>query len=422
MANPISVPGTVVPSGAAVSPGGAQGVQGIQGPTSVSADAGNIATLGSDNLILVPQSQIWSATRRVFNAVGNPTFEVDQRHVGNPTSTAGFALDRWQVATNLATGVVNTQQLSAAGGGFSVPGTNFAISQSRLFISLATPQATLAAGEYYVIRQWIEGPRLRELIKDAHSMSLFIAASNAPVTIGLYLRTVVAPMYTVTKLLTIPTSGLTNIVTLPNLPVWPGAATWNLTPGLAGYELGICLAAGSTAIGPANDTWQSGSFLAGPGVSSWVASPVNTNLSIAFIQHEPGAVCTPPIDCPFGENLDGDMGCLRYFQKSYSYAVAPGTASSSGRRAFLVSAYPGLGTAIGQENFRKPLAKNPSPLNIYSDITGTVGNARNVNTGADVTATAPVGNETGISQFTIGTAATATGVLITFHYTAETGW
>jgi hypothetical protein len=31
MANPISVPGTVVPSGAAISPGGAQGVQGLQG-------------------------------------------------------------------------------------------------------------------------------------------------------------------------------------------------------------------------------------------------------------------------------------------------------------------------------------------------------------------------------------------------------
>jgi hypothetical protein len=35
MANPISVPGTVIPSGAAISPGGAQGVQGLQGPQGI---------------------------------------------------------------------------------------------------------------------------------------------------------------------------------------------------------------------------------------------------------------------------------------------------------------------------------------------------------------------------------------------------
>jgi hypothetical protein len=66
MANPIAVPGTNVPSGANVVPGGAQGIQGLtgqSGPNAVSTDAGNIATLGSDNLILVPQSQIWRPSR-----------------------------------------------------------------------------------------------------------------------------------------------------------------------------------------------------------------------------------------------------------------------------------------------------------------------------------------------------------------------
>jgi microcystin-dependent protein len=47
MANPIAVPGTNVPSGAAVSPGGSQG------PTTVSANANNKATLGTDSLLLV---------------------------------------------------------------------------------------------------------------------------------------------------------------------------------------------------------------------------------------------------------------------------------------------------------------------------------------------------------------------------------
>src|SRR5215467_4556604 len=53
----IAVPGTVIPSGVLVTPGGPQGITGLQGPSgpnAVSADAGNQAKLGSDSLIYVP--------------------------------------------------------------------------------------------------------------------------------------------------------------------------------------------------------------------------------------------------------------------------------------------------------------------------------------------------------------------------------
>jgi len=72
MANTITVPGSSVPSGANVSPGGAQGVQGIQGPTAVSANAGNQATLGTDNLVFVPHIGQALAIR-VFTASGTYT-------------------------------------------------------------------------------------------------------------------------------------------------------------------------------------------------------------------------------------------------------------------------------------------------------------------------------------------------------------
>jgi hypothetical protein len=45
----------VVPSGSLTTPGGAQGVQ---GPTAVSADAGNLATLGTDSLVSVQQNSL----------------------------------------------------------------------------------------------------------------------------------------------------------------------------------------------------------------------------------------------------------------------------------------------------------------------------------------------------------------------------
>src|ERR1700757_3331801 len=51
-------------------------------PGRVSTDANNLAVLGSDNLISVPASSIWSVRLRSFNAIGNPTMEIDQRQVG----------------------------------------------------------------------------------------------------------------------------------------------------------------------------------------------------------------------------------------------------------------------------------------------------------------------------------------------------
>src|SRR6516165_446511 len=83
-------------------PQGTQGPTGPTGPPSgVSTDSGNIATLGSDAKILVPQSAITAMRLRSFNAIGNPNFEVDQRNCGNSVNfPAGgylktFVNDRW---------------------------------------------------------------------------------------------------------------------------------------------------------------------------------------------------------------------------------------------------------------------------------------------------------------------------------------
>jgi hypothetical protein len=387
--------------------------------TAVSTDAGNLATLGSDSLISVPQSSLWSMRMRSFNAIGNPTFEVDQRNVNaaliNPASSV-FAADRWVLAKSaLSTGTVNVQSLrNAFQSTIVVPGTNFAISQMQLRFTLTAQQTTLGASDYYIVRQWVEGPQLRELQSDVHSLSILVFSTVAPLSFSVYLRD--SPITkTLTKLCTVPTGNVWTLIPLANLPVWP-SGNFSCAPGNIGYELGITLACGSSLIAPANDTWQNGSFNAGPGISNWLANPVNSGIYFAFVQHEPGAVCTTPIDRPFTQNYDD---CLRYYAKSFDYDVVVGTASAIGIVTGIgntpVSVLNPLGT-----RFPKPMAKAPT-VTVYNHSTGAANSIYNNSTSASITPTSITSGKMGINYMALPTPA-AGGNMYSFHYTADTGW
>jgi hypothetical protein len=120
----------------------------------------------------------------------------------------------------------------------------------------------------------------------------------------------------ITKLCTIPTAGAWTLITLPNLPTVAAGGNWNFSTGAIGYELDITLAAGSTLTSPANDVWQNGNFIGALGQDNFCAKAVNSVFYVAFIQHEPGLLCTTLIDKPFSQNYEE---CLRYYAKSYDY-------------------------------------------------------------------------------------------------------
>jgi hypothetical protein len=481
MANPIAVPGTVVSSGAAVSPGGAQG------PTVVSANANNKATLGTDSLLLVQgtaagvaatthaqtvsgddpqltnartptahqashvtgsdqiplasastkgllnqtsgnttdfidgtnnsqplQPVIWSARLRSFNATGNQTFEVDQRNAGatvtNPASGT-LIIDRWRVG-KAGTMALNTAQLATNS---PVPGTNFYITGKYLWLNLTTQQATLGTGDQLNIIQTIEAPRLRELLGDVHSLSI-LASTN--VTGGLKFGVTIRDVPTtkcLTKLCTIPSPATNTLITLPNLPVFASGGNWSVSPGVAGYEIVICLAAGTTVTTAANDVWQNSANFAGAvGQDNFAAKPVNSSISLIFVQHEPGALCTTPIDCPFEDNL---TACQRFFTKSYPYATAVGAANNTGaiNLAAMASTSP-----FAPVRFKRTMAKTPT-ITGYSPATGAVNNVRNTSAPADlVIASVAAPGDDGFGGFNATAPATNWGCQ--YHYTADTGW
>ena len=441
------VPGPTGPTGNQ----GATGPIGPPGPTAVSGDAGNTAMLGSDSRLYVPatalatttkqgsinklsgntsdfldgtnafqslqgavQPTIWSARLRSFNAIGNPNFEVCQRNTGALLTNPGvgaFIEDRWAINKIGATMGCTVQ--SIPGGGVPIPGLNFNISRGFLRLTLTAAQASLAASDQLNIFQYIEGARFRELSGDAHSVSLLVRSSVAGLKFGLRLGD--SPSTTnLTKLCTIPNANTWTLISLPNLPVWP-SGNFSTAPGVLSYLLCIILAAGATITAPANDTWQAGaSFLGAVGQSNFAASPVNSTFDIAFVQHEPGPLCSTLIDKPFAQNYDE---CLRYYAKSFAYAVVPTATFNGAVGGFIANA---ATAASGTCHWPKRLARTPGVIGIYSPQNGAANTMYNLNSGANASAVVNYYNEVGLLQLT-GSGFTV-GNSFAFHYTADTGW
>jgi hypothetical protein len=359
-------------------------------------------------------AEIWSVRLRSFNAVGNPNFEVVQRNVAqavNPSGSSTFLEDRWswgQAGTGRVTGQRGTELIVA-------PGTSFMITNSRFRLTLTTQQPTLGSTDYFTFNQVIEGCALRELYNDVHSLSLLVRSSVANLKFSVQL---VDPGLTrsLVKLCTIPTANVLTLIPLPNLPVFPPAGNFSTSPGSAGVSLNICLAAGPNLIAPAADTWQTGNFIGAPGMSNFMASPVNSTFDIAFIQHEPGSVCSTLIDKPFTQNYDE---CLRYYAKSYNYAERPGTASASSSPAIFNQYAPSSATTFrGYIPFPKGMAKSPTVV-AYNPTTGAA-NSVSDSGAANLGVSTSFSNEKSIAAVVLTAGSSNSNIYL--HYTADTGW
>ena len=397
-------------------------------PTAPTADPSDIALiLKAGAYAQVPisalagsatQAQIWSTRLRSYNSLSNPNFEVNQRNPGSGVVfgagvVGAYICDRWNFSKSAATATLSAGQANAVNG-IVVPGTNYLITRKAVNITLNTSQASLAAGEYLMLTQAVEGPNLRELRGDVHSLSLLVWCDQA-LTFTVRLTSAAAPFYTLTKSCTISTPSQYTLITLPNLPVWDPAATWPVNEGTSGYTLGIGLGAGTTYTSPANDTWQAGNFICGPGNTNYASLPVNTTLQIAMIQHEPGPICTTFMDKPFTQNLDE---CLRYYQKTYDYAIKPGTASLNGAISLITE---GSRAPAAYLPFQKRLAKGAT-LVAYSPATGLINNVRDSTGAVDRVAASTTGmGEMGYNGLTLSSY-NASATQYSWHHTMDTGW
>jgi hypothetical protein len=362
---------------------------------------------------------------RSFNAIGNPTFEIDQRNVGNVLANPAsgtLVQDRWaygHVGTNACSVGANAQNIL-------LPGTSFLITRTVFRVTLTTAQASLGAGDYINIYQNVEGINWRELSNDVHSVSLLVRSSVAGLKFGVNIRDPGATSKSLVKLCTIPSANTPVLIPLSNLPVWPSGNFSSLS-GVVGYIINICLAAGTTFTAPANDIWQNGNFLGAVGQDNFASNTLGSTFDIAFVQHEPGSLCTTLIDKPWFRNYEE---CLRYFCKSYDYNVALGANSPNGQCVGWNSqaALTGADFQCGVR-FPKPMAVTPGTTPVFNGAglytwtgAGTANAVRDGVGAADrgVSAFLTPGM-TGFRGITLGASLVANSYGL-FHYKMDTGW
>ena len=371
------------------------------------------STLSSAISGAIGDTEIWNVRLRSFNAVGNPNFELDQRNVGNSiTATNGlFCQDRWNIFQPGGAGRCSSQRMP---GNIPVPGTNFLITQSFLRFTVATAQATLAASDGYLLQQAVEGPILRELLGDVNSISILCRSSVANLKFGLNLQSASGTIVTIGKLCSLGAANTWTLLTFPALPVWSASGTWSVNPGSPGYYLYIVLAAGSGNLVPSNDTWVTTPNWGAVGQSNFLATSGST-FDVAFVQHEPGAVCSILMDKPFSVNYDE---CLRYYCKSYDYATAVGATSANGYRGIINPVTSAANYIYPGATFLKTMAKAPTAV-IYNHATGAA-NSLQQSTGTNYTIAATGTGQTNITYIQ-GTSFAANGQFV-FHFTADSGW
>lgn len=305
------------------------------------------------------------------NKIINGAMEIAQRGTSLaaiPTGT--YLLDRWIYTFGGALVATVSQQLDA-------PSSNEF--QYSLRHAVTTVDAAIAAGDFAVLTQRIEGYNVRDLIGRTFTLSFWVRGAKTGVHNVAFRnqgndRSYVAE-YTINAINTWEYKTVTvtgGLIT---------AGTWNWTNS-QGLYVDFPLYAGSTFHTTAG-TWQTGNFLGTAAAVQTEGDTIGNIFALTGVQLEIGGVATAFEHRNFQQEL---AMCQRYFWKTYNYDIAPGF---SPQTAGAISAR-GVGstiTAAFGARFKVSMRATPT-VTLYNTFNGTSGQIRDQSASTNYNATA----------------------------------
>ncbi len=258
-----------------------------------------------------------------FDAMGylglqiNGAMEVSQANGANLVGGAnGYVLDGWQVL-EVGTGAVSAQQATDAPPGF----------QRSLKVSVTTAQATLAAGDYLVIQQPVEGLRTARLG--------FGVSGAAPVTLGFFFKSSIVGNFHVSLRNSALNRAHVRKFTCDAANAWqwvvltfPGdvAGLWGAGNGV-GLVVSVALAAGSALQGAVNG-WAGANLVAGADQTNGLAT-LNASFQLSGFCVFPGTQAPAAADAwkcrpQFDDELQRSQRYLRILRAGVAGGVFGG--------------------------------------------------------------------------------------------------
>lgn len=236
------------------------------------------------------------------NRLINGDMTMAQRGTNFPNIVSGgiYTLDRWTILQG-GTAVTTVNQITG------VPTTNEF--QNSLSITINTADASLAANEYSMIQQNIEGYNVRDLIGRAFTISFWVYSPLAGTHCIALRNSDDGRSYIVEYTVLVANTWEKKSVAVPGGLITTG--TWNWTNG-KGLQVGWCLASGTSFQAP-KDAWQVGNFIATANQVNCL-SVTGGVFAITGTQLEPGYAATDFEHRPIA--LETTL-CQRYFELLY---------------------------------------------------------------------------------------------------------
>jgi hypothetical protein len=303
------------------------------------------------------------------NRIINGSMVIDQRNAGaSGTAIGGYTIDRWLYLTPQASKGTWGQNLNSVTTAVSFP--NYLGFQSSSAYSVA-------AGDYFMFTQYIEGYNFADFgfgAASAQTITLsFSVYSSLTGTFGGSFRNA-AGNRSYPFSYSIPTANTWTSVSI-TIPGDTGG-TWVGSTNAAAIILHLSFGVGSTFSGTTG-SWSGGNYLSATGAVSVVGTNGAT-FYVTGVQLEAGSVATPFERLPYSETL---ALCQRYFYSSYLTGQKPGQASAT--TSFQTHGF-NLNTfaAIAIGNYPTTMRANPT-LTAYSPNSGASGNYYKNDIGVD---------------------------------------
>jgi len=322
----------------------------------VDSSAGNTTTING-------------ATPTAYNTMGknriiNGAMEIDQRSAGASTTVTGnsyVTCDRWQTFAS-QTSKYSVQQNA----GSVTPPAGF----SNYLGVTSLSSYSISSTDIFNITQIIEGYNTVDLAwgtSDAKTITVsFWVRSSLTGTFGGVVRNFAGTQnYPFTYTINSANTWEQKSITIAGSTT----GTWISGNGKSLYLM-INLGTGSTYSGTAG-SWAGGNLWSATGATSVVGTSGAT-LYITGVQLEVGSVATEFERRPYGTEL---QLCQRYYEKSYSIDVVPGTATANG----LV--YMSTGTSTAGDKAHTAFFKVEKRSNPSISYWDSPGNASRVDSG-----------------------------------------